>query len=478
LNQLAENNNLPTSTDALRNVLQIFFKRIKLISVIVGLFAAAGLAIALLTRPVYFASAKVVVEKDFAGEKALLFGITPPNLYSQYDWMRPELETIKSYPVAAQVVTELENVLYRPSDHSTEIDSTTLLAERILSLRRALKLDNDKNSNVIEIGFEHHDPVVAAKVVEEVIKNYITYRSQVHEEATSYNFFEKQMNITGDKISELEKRLAEFKERQELVSPEEQRKILVSKLADYNNSLTAVRTKRIGKEAKLSVIQNQLKDDQFINIPVIEASDSPSREKYIAKLKSDLLEQEVEREQLLLVYTPEYEEVIAVEKKIAATKAKISSEIRQIYDQEMSSVKALAAEEAELNKAIGDINYEIKKLAQQEYEYNQLNRGIDDNRDIYSMLVKQKEESRISMSKLEKDVTVKVISPAVVPTQPAKPNRKLIVVGLTVFGCVVAFTLSLLMEFFNRTIETPEVLERSTGLTFLGSVREVRLSVN
>ena len=478
MNQLAENNIHSTSTDALSNVLQIFFKRIKLISVIVGSCAAAGLAIALLMKPVYFASSKIVVEKDFASEKAMLFGITPPNMYSQYDWMQPELETINSYPVAAQVVTELESALYKPSDHSSEIDSTTLLAERILSLRRALKLDNDKNSNVIEIGFEHHDPVVAAKVVEKVLKSYIAYRSQVHEEASSYTFFEKQTNITGEKISELEQRLADFKKSQELVSPQDHQNILVSKLADYEKSLTVVRTKRIGKEAKLSVIEGQLKDDQFINIPVIEASDSPSREKYIAKLKSDLLELEVEREQLLLVYTPEYEEVIAVEKKIAATRTKISSEIRQIYDQEMSSVKALAAEEAELNKAIREINHDIKKLAQQEYEYNQLNRGIDDNRDIYSMLVKQKEESRISMSKLEKDVKVKVISPAVVPAQPDKPNRKLIVLGLTMFGCVVAITLSLLMEFFNRTIETPEVLERSTGLTFLGSVREVRLNVN
>ena len=64
MNQLAENNIHSTSTDALSNVLQIFFKRIKLISVIVGSCAAAGLAIALLMKPVYFASSKIVVEKD------------------------------------------------------------------------------------------------------------------------------------------------------------------------------------------------------------------------------------------------------------------------------------------------------------------------------------------------------------------------------------------------------------------------------
>ena len=92
---------------------------------------------------------------------------------------------------------------------------------------------------------------------------------------------------------------------------------------------------------------------------------------------------------------------------------------------EMASIRALKAEEDELQASIEKINSQIKDLAQNEFEYSQISRGIEDSREVYSTLLKQGEEARISLAKLESGVKTKLISPAVVPLEPVKPRKKI-----------------------------------------------------
>ena len=83
----------------------------------------------------------------------------------------------------------------------------------------------------------------------------------------------------------MEKRQSDFKQKKRFVSSEAHSQLLLIKLANYEKNLTEVRTSRIGKEAKLAVIKEELGKGQYFNIPSTDASDSPSREKHIAKLK-------------------------------------------------------------------------------------------------------------------------------------------------------------------------------------------------
>src|SRR4030067_3492477 len=149
----------------------------------------------------------------------------------------------------------------------------------------------------------------------------------MYSETEADKFFEEQIHIVDDELRKLEQRQAEFKESQEVLSPEAQREILLSRLADYEKSLTAVRTNRIGKESKLNIVENQMKNGQEISIPETETSDSPSREKYIAKLKGELMDSEIQVGQLLQKFTPEYEEVVNLQKQIEARKEMINISI-------------------------------------------------------------------------------------------------------------------------------------------------------
>jgi uncharacterized protein involved in exopolysaccharide biosynthesis len=145
---------------------------------------------------------------------------------------------------------------------------------------------------------------------------------------------------------------------------------------------------------------------------------------------------------------------------------------------EETAVRALQAEEKILSSQIEKIKNEMRNLVQKEYEYNQISRGIEDEREIYSMLLKQREEARLSLAKLEKGVKIKVISPAVVPTGPVKPKKVLNIVLALFLGLFGGLGLAFFIEYFDHTINTPDELEKYVGINALGSIPEVKIDIS
>lgn len=461
---------------SLRSFLFVLFKRKKIIIIFFLLVVGIVTTGSFVMPGIYKAESKILVEKEINSEKALLFRMNLPQPYEKYDFVNAEMEIMQSYPVLSSIVKifQLDRLEIEEEPLSTdEMDDN--FAKALKKFQDDIEIENPKSSNIITISYESKNPKLAAEVVNKFIDIYISHRSKISSESDSYKFFEGQMHIADKKLRELEQRQADFKAKKGIGSPEAQSAILLTRLADYEKSNTAVRTKRIGKEAILAVIKEQLKEGHNISIPSTESSDSPSREKYIAKLKGELLDMEIRQEQLLQKFTPQYEEVVNLDNQIIATKTKIGNEIQQIVQMEETSIRALAAEERVLQKSINKTKNEISEFAQTEYEYTQISRGIDDNREIYSMLLKQREEARISLAKMERGVKIKIVSPAVTPREPVKPKKLLNIVLAIFLGISGGLGLAFFIEYFDHTINTPEDLEKYTGISVLGSVREINL---
>jgi uncharacterized protein involved in exopolysaccharide biosynthesis len=342
-----------------------------------------------------------------------------------FDFINSEIEILNSYPIAARVVEDFSAELIKEELGLSDEERSQLFEKTVASFRKKIEIENPKNSSILIIRYENKNAVLASDLVNYFVNTYITYRSEISSESDTYKFLEEQMTLADEKLRGLEQSQADFKEKKEVGTPETQRVVLMNRMTEYEKSLTAVQTKRIGKEAKLEVFKDRLNNEGAIIVPSTESSDSPSRVNYIAKLRGELLDMEIRREQLLQNFTPQYKEVVDLESQIAATRLKIEREIQQIIEMEETAVRALSAEEQILTRQINKIKYEMRNLAQNEYEYNQISRGINDEREIYSMLLKQREEARLSLAKLEKGVKINMISPAIVPTAPVKPKKML-----------------------------------------------------
>lgn len=454
--------------NSMRTLINVVFKRKH---IIISVFLSVVVTVTIGTvmmKPVYQASSKILVERELDSEKSLLFRMNLNLSYEKHDWIKSELEILQSTPVALKIIKgmKLDQTEFKGIDPA---NTNQILA----GFRSRLKVENAKDSNVLDVSFESGDPELAAAVLNNLVKVYIDYRAKLYSESDQYKFFENQIEFAEQKISELENQQTRFKKSQVMISPEQQGANLLSKIADYEKALTGVRTRRIGKEAMLKVIKEQMIIGNKTNIPVTESTDSPSRVDYIARLRADLLDLESRRDQLLQKYTPEYEEVKNLEEAIATTRIRIESEIDEIVALEETAIRALKAEEELLQDTINQLNNQIKDFAQKEYELTRLSRGIDDNLEVYSMLLKQREESRISQAKLERGVKIKVISPALAPSVPIKPKKKLNVMLALILGLVSAFGLAFFVEYFDHTLNSPEEVENHLELPVWGAIRKL-----
>ncbi|KAA3620035.1 MAG: hypothetical protein DWQ05_04725 [Calditrichaeota bacterium] len=444
--------------------------------IIIGVFLTTLVVVAALTftaTPVFRASAKILVKPEKLSDSMILFRLNSPTKLNPQTWINSEIDILKTRPVAEKTV-EAFNLAAVESDDgklTPELQKSNFTAA-VEKFQKSLILESGQNSNVIQISFEHEDPQVASKVVNGVVKQYLDYRSEIYDESESLQFYEEQLELVANKLRGLEDNEAAYKRDESIISTDENASVLLTKLTDYEKNLTQVTTRLIGKKAKLKIIRDQLKNSSDINIPSTEVSDSPSREKHIAMLKSQLLTMKIERDQLLQRFKPTYVKVKELETKITATKKIITNEIIEIVEQEDASIRALQAEKQVLQQMIAKLNMEVQAFAQKDFQIKQLKRGIEDNREFYSVLLKQREEARLSSERLNGGVNVKIINPAIPPRKPIKPQKSLNLILGAILGIMGGLGLAFIVDYFDQSVHTDRELKQATGMTVLGSVKD------
>ncbi len=463
MNRMQDNYSKFDASNFLRTFFLTAFKHKKIIVWTFGLVMAAGLAATFLMPPTFEASSTLLLERENDTDKALLFRMNFQNRFESYDWLKAELEIVRSYPVALAITEKLAG---KSEADATRADDY----RRVQDFLKGLEVKNPNNSNLIEVSYRAANAELAAYIVNQVVETYKSYRSKIFSDSEAYSFLEQQIGFTNEKLRRLEEALTDYKSDQEILSPVTQGEMLLKKLAEYESRLTEVNTKRIANEAKVAVIKEQLRNGSQNNIPSTEVSEGPSRRDHIAKLKGELLDKTLDREKLLQRFNPSYEKVINLEKEIATLQGQVRNEIQQIIEQEETALRALRAEERALQRSIDEINAEVRAFARKEFEFSQLNRGIDDNREVYSVLLKQREEARISLSKLQRDIKIKVINPAVAPPHPLMPGKLVFLTVTFALALLLALGFAFLREYLDNTICTTEQLRNNLGLKVLGAV--------
>lgn len=441
---------------SLKKIIHAIFKRKILIVLIFISIVGAATVSSFLKTPVFESNAKILIEKDIEAEKSILLRMNVQNFQPRTEKYLAEVEIIKSYPVALAVIRQL----------NLEENPKRFLAN--------LAVEQQQNSNVINIRFRDQEPEKACRVVRSVIQNYIYYRSRIFSDSLAIKFLEDQLSSVSNRLDSLNLYLASFKTEQEIISSNQQGEILSKKISDFENALTQAKTKRIGKQARLEIIKAQLVNKKLATIPATEISDSPSQKDYLTQLKNQTLQLEMERDRLLQKYTPDFPEVKNLENRLANVQGLIRKEVAQIIQQEETAIQALLAEEETLQNSIAELYKEIKNHSQQEYKLSDINRKIADTQELYSMFMKQREEARISLAKAENLIKIRTINPATVPPEPVAPKKKLNILLAILVAMLLSGILVFILDYFDHSINTAEEVEAYLNLPFLASIREIK----
>ena len=469
---------------SMRDVLCVVFKhKVK----ILALFLCTALTVAIGTMrlpSIYRASTTVLFKR---GERAKDLSISPTLLrLSQAEEINSEIEIVRSRPVMERVVRQLYLDRTRPHQEGPGMreriqqwlglpartpGATERFESAVQRLQRAVGVEAVKKSNVIEIRYEGPDPQEAADIVNAVAEAYVDYHVRVHQSPKADGFFADQVAMARSRLDTLEQQLERFRRTEGVVSYPKQEEIMLEKLGAFDQALTEVRKNIISQRAKIERFRKLLADDPDALIPPSELGNDP----VVAQLRTKLMDLELERTRLSERYTGHHQEVQRVEKEIQETRTALRREIEKALRMEETALKAMEAEEQALASTVAHLSRRVGEWPTKERTMTRLNQDVEDRREIYSLLAKKWEESRIAESGDTRIVNVRIVSPAAVPTHPIKPRRTLNVMLGMLVGGILGLGAAFLSEYMDHTFQTPDDVERHLGLPVLASMPETRI---
>lgn len=462
----------------------ILFKNKKASLTLLVLMASLATLIAFVGQPVYEAKSSVLVKmgREYLVRPELGDRIPPTMSVNQDGIISSELQILSSKELRDRVVAEVKPLALYPDLQAVDdgSDPKDVAAAR---LEKALKFSKVKNSNVIEISFQHTDPKTAAQVVNLLVDHFREKHLQVFREPQSM-FLQQQLDKYTEKLVASQNALELFKEKNDVFSLEEQRTLLLRQKTDMDAALQKNNNEISEMEKKVSTLRKQLQ-------AVYKSQDSytlPENNNNIQDAKAKLLSLMLEQQQLSRKYTPSNKlvvnsknEIEVVQKFIneleneAKTKAKTGNQIYlDLYREFLISeatMNSLVSKGISIKSQLNEVKSELKYINQSELQLENLKREKLMNEKNYQVYLDRLEESRmLDEMNRQKLANISVIQEAAVPVKPASMSRERVVFIGLLCGFFAALAGAFLIEKVDQRFATPDKVEKVLGIPVLVSI--------
>ena len=121
--------------------------------------------------------------------------------------------------------------------------------------KKALKVDIVPKTDILTVQFRAKDPALAAEVVNATVSSYTerNFRTSYDSAAQVSNWLSAQMEDLKLKANQEQEKLATLQKKRGLIGVDEADNIVIDKLKDLNEQLTAAESDRIVKEARYRI---------------------------------------------------------------------------------------------------------------------------------------------------------------------------------------------------------------------------------
>jgi len=427
----------------------------------------------------YQASARVYVDTQTL-LKPLLSGLAAePNVEQQIKLMTRQLVSRPTLEKVARM-TDLDVKAKTPEQTESMLND---LASKI-------SIADAGRENLYTISYQDANGDLAKKVVQSLLTIFVeTSLGKTRQDiSSSARFIEEQLQQYQQKLNDAENALKEFKQKHIGMMPG-QGGDYYAKLADVSTQLRQAQLDQQEAVNRRNQLKRQLADEEpeLTAAAVAGASNSEIDDRIQALQK--------QMDQLRLQYTDLHPDVQSTKRLIEKLQAEKKSDLAKIkadpsgakiqnpvYQQLTLSiaeadanVSSLQARVAEYQRRYADLRSASNMIPQVEQEYTQLTRDYDVYRQNYDALLKRRESVTMSGEVESKTDTVdfRVIDPPFVPSQPAWPNRPLLLSLVTLGGLGAGVAVAFLLSQLRRTVTDRRVLRELTGLPLLGAVSRV-----
>ncbi len=441
--------------------------------------------------PMYQANAIVAFE-DYNKEMMPSFDFAGPVYRGNF--VANRIQEVKTRTFAKEVYDDLPDSVRQLFRFPEPLPARFDVERHVVSLIRAgLSAELIKTTDLVNIAYACEDPELA-KIVANTIstvlqKNNLRIRRQ--EYTSVREFVDEQIRVVKDRLQQAEDALRDYKSHENITSLEDESKEILQRVTQAEVLYNKIQTEKDAQQKKLSVTQKKLDEQKQDLTSSITQINSP----LTVKLKEKLVELEIRYSNLLVQNYPEdHPKMKDLKSEINQTKQALVQSTMQIlqgeklkgvidpisqlqkYLEESISfdveLQALGAQEAHLRKILDNYSGHLKELPDKELALVRLMRDKEVNNKIYTKLLEEREQARISEA--AEIGNIRVIEPAERPRAPTRPRKMLnIMIGLFT-GVTVGLVLIFVREFLQEAPRTQEQVERILRLPVLTLVPQIK----
>lgn len=362
------------------------------------------------------------------------------------------LAQISSPSVAERVVASLSDEekisLWQP--YLAEGDSMPAAADldgRLKGLVRSGASASRFGSTLfLTVRARHQSPEMAALLATRLSREFILY--QFDRNTLSNNsaiaFLESQTKELLAKAEAAEQALQEYRESTGLVSLDESRNIVVSRMKSLSSTVTQAQVTRLGIEARLRQAELILADsgDPLELATTAEFSS-------LASIQGQIDQLQTEKAKMSKRYGAKHPAMVDNQRTREALE-RLRGELVLIAMANLRNLRAKAlSEEEELRNELKNAEQESLRLDQMAIQFNALRREEETNRATYTQLLNRLSETTIT-AQLE-NANLRIVEEAPVPGVPIEPNISKIAFMLFTLGIGIFFAYPISLELiFNR----------------------------
>lgn len=445
--------------------LSMILRRLHWVVAIVALTTLAGLLRAYTLPPVYRAEARLLIESPQI----------PDELAAS---------TVRSSPaeilmaIQERLLTQT-NLMAMSDEFGIHAGEVALPEDAVVEdMRRRIAMSlppMDSTTGVVIVSFDAEDPALSAEVTNALVKQILDQNIQLRTGATggTLQFFEQEVKRLSGELAVQNARILEFEQENRTALPEsmEYRRTRQSaqqeRLLQVDRELAALRDRR-QRLADLYERTGQLGGSQ--------ADQTPEQQEL------DTLRQELAS--ALVIYAPQNPRVRALQTQVAALEEVVRQQLGggtgeqalSTFDLQIADIDAqvdfLAVQKTQLEKELADLDASIKATPANAITLGELRSDFENLRVQYDQAVQSLADARMGdrIEVTARGQRISVIDPAIEPSEPAAPNRKLVVAAGFGAGAVLAGALFFILDLLNKTVRRPSELVSSLGITPFGTI--------
>lgn len=310
-------------------------------------------------------------------------------------------------------------------------------------LRRGLLAEPLRGSNVIRLTFEGADPKFVTAVVNAYAQAYLDLVIDLRVEPVRQyaDWFEDRLKTLRDNVEAAQTKLSEYQRENGIVGNDQRADIEGQRLEALLAQLVALQGENMAISSRQKTSSDELSPDVQAN-PVVQS------------LRAELNKAENKLTEMSISLGPKHPQRVQLDAQVAELKQQLALEIGRVSGGTRVAKTTAGLRESELRAVIDAQKERVLSLRAERDRVAVLTQDVEAAKRIYDSVLQR--SNQLNLEKQTDQANVSILSPAIEPTAPSRPNIPKYLAASLLGALAAALGVALGLEMLNRKVRVVE----------------------